>query len=215
MTTLIFIRHGYSTNNASGCYTGQLDAPLNELGVAQAVQLADYLCANLRIDAAYASDLSRAVETLRPTAERLGLVLHTDPALRELDVGKWTGVPYAKVAELYPADFANYKKDVNAPCTGGESTADACRRIWDAVERILQREEGKTVAICSHALACRLLACLADGANITRIMAYPAPANASLSIYDYNSENGKLSARVEDFTEHLKTITRMSHTKLV
>lgn len=207
MTTLILIRHGYSTSNASGCYTGQLDAPLDAIGREQAAQLADYLCQNMHIDALYASDLSRAVETLRPTAERLGLPLHTDAALRELDVGKWTGVPYEKVKELYPEDFARYQSDVTAPCTGGESAIAACRRIWEAMRRILHEQNSKTVAVCSHALACRLFACLADGFGMEQVKAYTAPPNASFAVYEF--ENDTLTARVTQYTKHLERITQM------
>lgn len=209
MTTLILIRHGYSTSNASGCYTGQLDAPLDATGCAQAAQLADHLCQNIHIDALYTSDLSRAVETLRPTAERLGLPLHTEAALRELDVGKWTGVPYEKVKELYPEDFARYQSDVTAPCTGGESAIDACHRILKAMQRILREQDGKTVAVCSHALACRLFACLADGADIGQIKAYTAPPNASFAVYEF--ENDTLTAKVKQYTQHLECITQLKH----
>ena len=161
----------------------------------------------MHIDALYASDLSRAVETLRPTAERLGLPLHTDAALRELDVGKWTGVPYEKVKELYPEDFAHYQNDVTAPCTGGESAIVACRRILESMRRILHEQNGNTVAVCSHALTCRLFACLADGFGMEQVKAYTAPPNASFAVYEF--ENNTLTARVTQYTKHLERITQM------
>ena len=198
MFKLILVRHGYSVSNASGTYTGQLDAPLNKIGFAQATQLADYLCANYQIDAVYTSDLSRTVETVRPTAERLGLTMQLERDLRELDTGKWTGVPYAEVRERFAADFAAYCQSIDAPCTGGESLRKGCQRLLECIERIAQKEDGKTVLVCSHALCCRLFAALADTGDITSVTAHGAPPNASFSVYEY--ENGTVRAVLQQFT---------------
>ena len=205
MLKLILVRHGHSTSNASGTYTGQLDAPLNEIGFAQAAQLADHLCNAYQIDAVYSSDLSRAVETVRPTAERLGLELHLDPALRELDTGKWTGVPYGKVRERYAADFAAYGQSIDAPCTGGESIRAASARLLDCFEKIAKECDGKTVLVCSHALCCRLFAALAAMGRVEGVTAHRAPDNASYSVYEY--ENGTVRALLQNHTAHLDNTT--------
>ena len=202
---IILVRHGYSTSNASGTYTGQLDAPLSELGYEQAERLAEHLCTTYHIDAVYASDLSRAVETVRPTAKRLGLPLHTDAALRELDVGKWTGVPYEEVKVRYAADFAAYQQGIDAPCTGGESIRKASDRLLDCLARIARERGGKTVLICSHALCCRLLSALSATGRLESVTAFPAPKNASFSVYEY--ENGAFRAILQNYTAHLDNDT--------
>ena len=213
MITLILVRHGYSTNNASGTYTGQKDAPLNEIGFAQAAQLADHLCQNYKIDAVYASDLSRAAETVRPTAERLGLTMHLERNLRELDTGKWTDVPYAEVKERFAADFAAYGQSLDAPCTGGECIREACRRLLDCIDRIAEREEGKTVLVCSHALCCRFFASLANTGSIEGIRGQGAPSNASFSVYEY--ENGTVRTVLQHYTKHLDNATKTTLKGLV
>ncbi len=205
MLKIILVRHGNSTSNAAGTYTGQMDAPLSEIGRAQAVQLANYLCVPYQIDAIYTSDLSRAVETVRPTAERLGLALHLTRELRELDTGAWTGVPYAEVRERYAADFTAYTQSIDAPCTGGESIRAASKRLLGCVERIAKEWDGKTVLICSHALCCRLLASLAATGRIENVTAHPAPPNASFSVYEY--ENGALRALLQHQIAHLENAT--------
>ena len=210
---IILVRHGYSTSNASGTYTGQKDAPLNEIGFAQAAQLADHLCENYKIDAIYTSDLSRAVETLRPTAERLGLEMHLERDLRELDTGKWTDVPYAEVKERFAADFAAYGQSLDFPCTGGESIRAACTRLLDRIDRIAKTEDGKTVLVCSHALCCRMFASLADVGSIEAIRAHGAPPNASFSVYEY--ENGTVRALLQHYTDHLDNATKTTLKGLV
>ena len=210
---IILVRHGYSTSNASGTYTGQLDAPLNEIGFAQAAQLADHLCKAYKIDAVYTSDLSRAVETIRPTAERLGLEMHLERELRELDTGKWTGVPYAEVKERFAADFAAYGQSIDAPCTGGESLRDGCERLLACIERIAKKEDGKTVLVCSHALCCRLFAALADTASVEGIRGNSAPPNASFSVYEY--ESGTVRTLLRHYTDHLDNATKTTLPGLV
>ncbi len=205
MLKIILVRHGHSTSNASGTYTGQMDAPLSEIGLAQAAQLADALCRAQHIDAVYTSDLSRAVETVRPTAERLGLSLHLERDLRELDVGAWTGVPYAEVRARYAADFIAYTQSIDAPCTGGESIRAASERLLGCIERIAKEWNGKTVLICSHALCCRLLAALAATAHIEDVTAHPAPENASYAVYEY--ENGTVRTLLQNGTPHLENAT--------
>lgn len=213
MLTLILVRHGHSTSNASGTYTGQMDAPLSEIGHAQAMQLAEHLCKTQKIDAIYTSDLSRAVETVRPTAERLGLKMRREKALRELHVGLWAGVPYAEVRERYAADFEAYTKSIDAPCTGGESIREASKRIFDCIAKIAQEHDGKTVLVCSHALCCRLFAALAATGRMEDVTAHRAPDNASYSVYEY--ESGTVRALLQSYTAHLDNATSTSLKGLV
>lgn len=213
MLKLILVRHGHSTSNASGTYTGQMDAPLNEIGFLQAAQLADYLCRTYHIDAVYTSDLSRAVETVRPTAERLGLEMHLARELRELDTGKWTGVPYAEVKERFAADFAAYVQSIDAPCTGGESLRKGCQRLLDCIERIAKKEDGKTVLVCSHALCCRLFSALAATGRVEDVTAHRPPDNAAVAVYEY--ENGTVRALLQNYTAHLDNATRTTLAGLV
>ena len=213
MLNIILVRHGHSTSNASGTYTGQMDAPLTEIGHAQAAQLADHLCKTQYIDAIYASDLSRAVDTVRPTATRLGLEIHREKGLRELDVGLWTGVPYAEVRERYAADFAAYTQGIESPCTGGECIRAASKRLLACFERIAREWDGKTVLVCSHALCSRLFSALAATGRVEDILTHRPPDNAAYSVYEY--ENGTVRAVLQNQTAHLDNATRTTLAGLV
>lgn len=89
MTKLLFVRHGESIYNNASKFTGQKDIPLTELGEKQAEVTGKFLWENYPIDAVYSSDLSRAVNTAKPLADKLGLPIHTDPRFREIDLGEW------------------------------------------------------------------------------------------------------------------------------
>jgi alpha-ribazole phosphatase len=87
-TRILLARHGETEWNRIGRWQGHADPPLNEAGRLQAVELAERLARD-GITVIYASDLRRASETAQVIGERLGLEVHEDPALREIDVGSW------------------------------------------------------------------------------------------------------------------------------
>ena len=62
MTRLVLIRHGQTAWNKSGKYQGQSDVALSEEGLEQARCLAEHFPVE-KLDAVYASDLSRAMVT--------------------------------------------------------------------------------------------------------------------------------------------------------
>ena len=102
MTTLIFIRHTQSEGNLLDVCSGQLDFPLVDQGFSQAERVADYLQKNYSIDAIYASDLCRTVQTARPTANAFGLDIVSDPRLREVSAGSWEGHKWQELNQKYP-----------------------------------------------------------------------------------------------------------------
>ncbi|MCQ4160711.1 histidine phosphatase family protein [Roseomonas sp. GC11] len=89
-----FLRHGETDWNAHGLSQGNVDIPLNSVGIAQAERAAKAL-AGKEIATIIASPLSRA----RHTAEAVGRVLGRDiaihDALREVSFGVQEGQPMA------------------------------------------------------------------------------------------------------------------------
>lgn len=94
MTTVLLIRHGQSVTNVTQVFTGHYDVPLSPLGQEQARRTAAYLQKNFRIDAIYASDLMRAMQTAQPTAAAFGLPICPEPDLREICAGRWERMPF-------------------------------------------------------------------------------------------------------------------------
>ncbi|HEY0644672.1 MAG TPA: histidine phosphatase family protein [Nocardioides sp.] len=101
MPTVILVRHGRSTANASGVLAGRLPGVhLDDAGVEQAVAVGDRL-AGVRLAAAVTSPLERCRETcreitrLQPEAVRAT----TDKQLSECDYGEWQGRPLKELAK--------------------------------------------------------------------------------------------------------------------
>jgi broad specificity phosphatase PhoE len=154
LTTLHLIRHGETAWNAERRFQGQSDIPLSERGREQAEELADML-AGRRIGAVYSSDLSRALETARPLAERLGLEVVVDPRLRERHFGWAEGRTDDEVDSRYPsAWWAN--PDSRMP--GGESRRDVWTRVAEFLDELLGDPPADEIALVTHGGAIRVAA---------------------------------------------------------
>ncbi|MFQ5417291.1 MAG: histidine phosphatase family protein [Myxococcota bacterium] len=146
----VLIRHGESTWNAAGRWQGQGDPPLSKRGRTQATRLALQL-ANEGIDVIVASDLARAAETAAILGEALGLEAESDPRLRELDVGRWTGRTRGEIEALDAGELRRFESGApGARAGGGESRADVCDRGHPALLDIAARHPGRCVAVVAH-----------------------------------------------------------------
>ncbi|HUZ82945.1 MAG TPA: histidine phosphatase family protein [Gaiellaceae bacterium] len=146
MTTLLLARHGETDWNREGRWQGWADPPLNETGRAQARELAEQL-RSTPFDAVYSSDLARAHETATIVAAPHGISVVADPGLREIDVGSWSGLTRAELAERFP--------DGERP--DGETREQHRARVHATVERIARRNLGRRVLIVTHGGTMRAL----------------------------------------------------------
>jgi broad specificity phosphatase PhoE len=146
MTTLLLARHGETDWNREGRWQGWADPPLNELGRMQAAELAEQLRA-VPFDAVYASDLRRARETAEVVAAPHRVPVVTDPRLREIDVGSWSGLTRAEIEERFPG---RERPD-------GETREEHAARVLAAVEEIARDNAGRRILIVTHGGTMRAL----------------------------------------------------------
>ncbi len=116
--TLILLRHGESTANAEGSFTGLRDVDLSERGVAQSHEAAALVAAEgLRPDVVFTSQMRRA----RRTAQLMLADLHdveapvlTSWRLNERDYGVLTGMPKRVVREQFgPERFHTWRRTLH------------------------------------------------------------------------------------------------------
>lgn len=97
--TLLLIRHGRTTANASGVLAGWTEGVgLDERGVEQATTLAERLAA-LPVCRVAASPLQRTLETAHPIARAHRLPVEPVDDLGECRYGAWTGRKLAELAK--------------------------------------------------------------------------------------------------------------------
>lgn len=185
MTRLLIVRHGQSEANQHHVFAGHTDAPLSELGLAQAARTAEYISENYRVDCVYASDLLRAYHTGKAVADRLGLDITTHHKLREIYAGDWEGRTFDELSREYPEEYGLWRNNIGlARCVGGESLAEVQQRALFTVRDIVFHHEGKTIVIATHATVVRSLQCYAMGVPLSEMKNIPFVSNASVTVID-------------------------------
>lgn len=113
------------------------------------------------VEAVHSSDLRRAAETAAIVAERLGLPVVEDAALREIDVGSWSGLTRAEVAERFPEGHARWLRGEIGH--DGETREQLTARVVPTIERIAATHPRQTVLVVTHGGVIRAVRRHADG----------------------------------------------------
>jgi broad specificity phosphatase PhoE len=120
------------------------DEPIDAKGLAKASALAREL---RRVDAAWTSPALRA----RQTAAALQLEATVDPALKDIDLGRWTGRSFAEVHEIEPDGIVTWTSQSDAAPHGGESVVLLLERIAGWLDA-LKRHDERIVAVTHPAV---------------------------------------------------------------
>lgn len=139
---LFLVRHAHSP------FSQDEMRPLSPAGHAAAVRVADLL-EDAGITRVVSSPYTRAVQTVRPLADRLGLPVDIEPDLRERRLCDEIVDDVQRRIERVWTDFM-------FAFPNGESSAAAQDRVRHAVDRIAGEAGGQRVAIASHGNALAL-----------------------------------------------------------
>jgi probable phosphoglycerate mutase len=153
---LVVARHGRTEWNAAGRFQGWADVPLDAEGRAQSVRLAFDLKEKLSSPGELtvaSSDLRRALETARALNRALGGRLAVEPDLREVDVGAWEGLTPAEARARFPAEWQQWVAGVDVRRGGGETLAEAGRRVGGCIEALLASAGRGPVVVVGHGMA--------------------------------------------------------------
>jgi len=148
VTTILLARHGETDWNRDNRFQGHADPRLNALGRAQARELAERLAAE-QIAAVFASPLRRARETAEIVAGRLGLAVALVEALREVDVGSWSGLTADEIAERFPDGYGRWLEYAHG-WDDGESYEELAERVVPALYALAERHEDEVILVVTH-----------------------------------------------------------------
>ncbi|MEV6928015.1 MSMEG_4193 family putative phosphomutase [Dactylosporangium sp. NPDC051485] len=156
MTTVLLLRHGRTTTNATGVLAGHQPVALDEVGRAQATAVGERLAAaKLPLAAVVSSPLPRCLETLSLALPDVVDVVE-DEGIIECRYGDWTGRPLKELAKepLWSTVQAHPSAAV-FPGPEGESMAAMSARAIDTVRgwdaRIAAEHGPEAVWLaCSH-----------------------------------------------------------------
>ncbi len=150
MTRLFLVRHAESEWNAIGRWQGQADPVLSPRGRAEARAAAAALAGT--VARVVSSDLRRAAETADLIAAELELgPVERDPALREIDIGKWSGLTTQEIEDRWPGALGRWREGGTVD-NGGEDRAVFRERILSAVGSHAARDGGP-VLVVTHGAA--------------------------------------------------------------
>ena len=141
MTTVYFVRHAQPNYDNHDDLTREL----TEKGLRDRLKVAEAL-KEIPVHAVLSSPYKRAVDTVQPLADRLGLPVVTDADFRERKVGEGWLADFTAFARRQWADF-------DFALEHGESLRQVQRRNVAALERALGAYPDKTIVIGSHGTA--------------------------------------------------------------
>jgi broad specificity phosphatase PhoE len=160
---LIVARHGETDWNRENRFQGHADPPLNELGRRQSEELAETL-AGEGIARVYSSPLRRAFETAEIVARRLGIDVEPVEALREIDVGSWSGLTREEVAERFPEAWARWLDGHRGfGYEDGETYEELSARVVPAMRKLAARHPRAVVLVVTHGGPSRVVQAHAAG----------------------------------------------------
>lgn len=157
---IYIVRHGQTDFNLRGIVQGSgVDSSLNDFGRAQTKAFYEAY-RSVPFDKVYTSVLKRTIESVQHFIDA-GLPHEPLEGLNEISWGRKEGQPITPEEDAYYHHMlAEWRKgETHLRIDGGESPDDVIKRMQPAVEKILSRPDEKTVLICMHGRAIRILLC--------------------------------------------------------
>lgn len=132
--SVVLLRHGRTAYNAAGRLQGQVDIPLDEVGLWQAEQGAAALAVLHEPTRVVASDLVRAAVTAEHYAKVTGAEISLDPRLRERSFGDWEGLERGEIEARWPEQFDVWRRGHEPQSVNVEARAAVASRMVEAIE---------------------------------------------------------------------------------
>jgi len=201
---IYIIRHGQTDFNLQGIVQGSgVDSSLNDKGRAQA-QAFYQAYQNIPFDKIYTSTLKRTHESVEMFL-RKDIPIEKLPGLNEISWGTKEGQRITPEEDTYYHWMLNQWQLGNTQerIEGGESPDDVTKRQEPAITRILGNDNERTILICMHGRAMRILLC--------KLLNYPLRSmdmfeHENLCLYLLDYTGSLFSVRKYNDTTHLVTM---------
>ncbi len=151
MGQIIFLRHGQAKNNTERILAGRTEGvTLTDTGIKQAEQTAELL-EHMNISAIYSSPIERAKHTAEIAGKHNSLDVTIDDRLNELDMGKFTGMPYDEIFKSHGNVFMKfYNGELEIAHNGVETFPDVKKRIQGMVDHVIEKHPDENVLLVTH-----------------------------------------------------------------
>lgn len=208
---LVLVRHGQSQWNLENRFTGWVDVPLSELGIAEAKK-AGHILQNMRLtfSEAFTSKLKRAQNTLKFILEEMGqagIKTTIDVALNERHYGALQGLDKKETAEKFGAEQVHIWRrsyDVAPPKDKTEFNPEGISEsLKDTAARTLPYfnsqilplvKAGKNILVAAHGNSLRAIVMDLEQMTKEQVLELNI-ATASPIIYDLDASGRILTAQ--------------------
>ncbi len=193
MGQIIFLRHGQAKNNTERILAGRREGvPLTDTGIKQAEHSAQLL-EQMNVSAIYSSPIERAKHTAEIVGKHNSLDVTIDDRLIELDMGKFTGMPYDEIFNSHGNVFMKfYNGNLEIAHNGVETFSDVKKRILGIVDHIIEKHPDENVLLVTHMDPIKAMLSTVIDLSPTNLYELILP-NASLTIFRENDKKFSLS----------------------
>ena len=148
---IIFLRHGQAANNTKKILAGRSPGlNLTETGIQQAEQTGKML-ELLNVSKIYSSPIDRALQTAEIVGKHCDLEIIPDHRLIELDMGKFTKMPYDEIFAKHGNVFLKfYEGNDEVSENGVETFATVQKRVFDMVDFVVKNHKNENVVLVTH-----------------------------------------------------------------
>lgn len=191
---IIFLRHGQAENNTKRILAGRTEGvPLTKIGIEQAEQIGKYL-KPIDISAIYSSPIERADNTAKIVAESNSIDYKLDERLTELDMGKFTRMPYDEIFAKHGNVFLKfYSNDPIISKYNVETFPHVQKRVMDMLDYTIKKHDQENVLLVTHMDPIKSV--IAKVMDLKPLSLFELIiANCSLTIIKHHDEKLSLSA---------------------
>ena len=193
MGQIIFLRHGQAKNNTERVLAGRTEGiPLTDTGIKQAKHTAELL-EHMNISAIYSSPIQRAKHTAEIVGKQNSLDVVLDDRLIELDMGKFTGMPYDEIINSHGNVFMKfYNGELEIAHNGVETFSEVKKRVLGIVEHVIEKHDDENVVLVTHMDPIKAMLSTIVDISPTNLFDLII-ANASLNIFREKDQKFSLS----------------------
>ncbi|MGQ9493731.1 MAG: histidine phosphatase family protein [Anaerolineae bacterium] len=164
MTHIILIRHGQTMWNKEERIRGQVDIPLDEVGLMQAEATAARIADEWKPVTVYSSPLLRALQTAQAIARKFGLDVQPVSGMNDMHFGQWQGLLYDEIERRWPELAQAWLRTPHmVTFPGGENLTQVRERAMAALYQLIERHPGDEIVIVAHTVVNRVLLCAVLG----------------------------------------------------
>ena len=203
--SVTLVRHGQSEANRLNILQGQLDYPLDEIGIEQANLLAKFWTTSQpSFDIFICSPLARALQTAVILSKVIEAPLEMDEIWMERHMGVAQGQPISDFSEF--SGGGSYPTPFEPNFESGESNWDLHRRAGEALASLINRFPARILVVSHGAIMNAVIRC---ALGLSPAVGHRRPTsfrfkNTGLSKLEYSIPEGIWWVRAYNHLPHLQ-----------